>query len=363
MTPLQAYQQALLDQTITADGEQKAVVLILEALYQALENTEKKVFLQRFKTLLGLKKSAPKGLYLWGEVGRGKTFLMDLFYHSLTVKKLRLHFFEFMQQTQQKLIAYQGQKNPLQKIAADIAEQYTIICFDEFFVKNITDAMILGELFKALFDAGLVLVTTSNVAPDDLYKNGIQREQFLAAIEAIKSHTQVVHLNNQQDYRRRHLDPAEVYYTPLGEQSHAHLLHSFSQFSQYQTIDQTPIILFGRTIPIVQQAAGVIWFEFSVLCNPPRSEQDYLAIAKQYHTVFIENIQMAEHQVSQIKLFISLIDILYDAHVIVILSANTSPENLAPNDGPLAFEFQRTISRLIEMQSQQYLLFHEDIIQ
>lgn len=351
MTLLQQYKQLLQNGEIQENTEQLRVVKYLNQLHKDLEKRKarnQKAF-RRLRHWLA-QDNKLKGLYLWGDVGVGKTFLVDLFYSNLTTeKKTRQHFFEFMQHIHHSLKRLQGHKNPLQIIARHLSMKYRIICFDEFFVDDIADAMLLGELFKALFIRGTVMIATSNVVPDKLYKNGIQRERFLPAITAIKQHMQVMHLESGQDYRRQHVEQAGVYYTPLDKQAEQDLEHCFKHYSHGVEISSDAIELCQRQVPIVKQADGVIWFDFMTLCGTARSQDDYLALAKQYHTVIISNIPIIrDNQRDVIRRFINCIDVFYDAHIRVIISAATLPESLYPH-GALHFEYQRTISRLIEM--------------
>ena len=356
MTPLEYYQQQIADGVIQKDDEQLATVQILETIYQDLIVRQKKRDSQVGQLRRKVKPRKPiQGLYLWGTVGVGKTFLLDAFYQCLPVKKMRLHFHAFMREIHQKLKEHQGQKNPLQKIAKEIADKVLVICFDEFFVSNIADAMILGELFKALFQGGVCLVTTSNIAPDELYKNGIQRERFLPAIEVIKNNVRVINLQSKEDYRLRHIQKAGVYYTPLDKTAEENLEHSFRHFSQCPNFSNEPIEILGRQIDIVKQAADTIWFDFYKICGRPRSQNDYLELAKQYHTFLISNLPVLDKLSSDLIIsLINLIDVLYDEQRRVVISAEAPVEQLYQQHEAHP-EFSRTQSRLIEMQSADYI--------
>jgi len=357
-TPLEHYQEQIARGFIEKDEQQESTILILETIYHDLVIRQKKRNSQAGKVRRKIKPRKPiHGLYLWGTVGIGKTFLLDTFYNCLPVKKMRLHFHAFMRQIHQDLKTYQGQKNPLQKIAKKISDEVLVICFDEFFVSNIADAMILGELFKALFKGGVCLVATSNIAPDDLYKNGIQRQRFLPTIEIIKKNVRTVHLQSHKDYRRRHIEQAGVYYTPLDKTAKENLAQSFRHFSQCPNISEEPIEVLGRNIDIVRQAGDTIWFDFYKICGRPRSQNDYLELTKHYRTVVIEAIPVLDKLSSDLIIsLINLIDVLYDSHTRVIISAEATVENLYPNN-KLHPEFNRTQSRLIEMQSADYFGF------
>lgn len=357
MTPLEKYQDALSNGSIVEDTQQRCVVKELERIYHQLQDPPSKIagWLGRHKTV--------DGLYVWGSVGAGKTFLIDLFYDCITVSKRRQHFFEFIQEIQQELNRRQGQKNPIQQLAAEIAKQTKVICFDEFFVTNIADAMVLGELFIALFKAGIVLVTTSNIDPDNLYADGLQRERFIPAIEAIKAHCHVIHLNNQCDYRLHNEKVFHAYLTPLNNKTDTLLNDYFNTLSSGQQASQKSLTMNGHQLTIRQQGSGILWCDFDALCVKAFSQRDYLVLAKQFHTVILSNVPIipAKDRNSLLR-FIYLIDILYDTHTRLIVSAAAPANELYPK-GPHAFEFERTASRLIEMQSDSYFNRDRDILQ
>ena len=355
MTPLQYYQQQIDSRLIMEDPQQLEAMQELERIYHALlqqERRQKKWFehiLPSFKPI-----SPVKGLYLWGSVGVGKTFLIDTFFHCLPIKKMRLHFHAFMQQIHTELTRWQGQKNPLDLIANQLAKETYVLCFDEFFVSNIADAMILGGLFSALFRNGICLVTSSNVRPDDLYQDGIQRENFLPAIELIKKNTAVFHMISHHDYRLEHVQQAGVYFTPLGPEAEHHMEKSFQHFSNHQSISTKDILLFDRPIKIKKQSGSTIWFDFINIVGTPRSQKDFLEIAKKYKTCLISNIPVIKtDEDNLITSFINLIDVFYDAGMKLVISAETPAEGLYPT-GKMRFEFARVQSRLIEMQSSDY---------
>ena len=353
--PSHRYQQACLQGELEADPQQQQALCFLDRIHQELIVRQEKRNSNIGKLRRAIKPRPPiVGLYLWGGVGIGKTHLMDLFYDGLPVQKMRMHFHVFMRELHNRLNAIQGQANPLQIIASDIADNHVVICFDEFFVSNITDAMLLGELFHCLFERGLCLVTTSNIPPDQLYRDGIQRERFLPAIALLQQHTEVMALTTQHDYRLRHLEKTGVYFTPLNQTAQQQLDHCFLHFSHNTPSNSEQITLFGRQLNVVRQANGVIEFEFNELCSPPRSQNDYLAIAEQYHTVIIRNVpQIKATDTHHAILLINLVDVLYDHHTRLIISAATPIDSIYPK-GKVTFEFERTESRLIEMNAPDY---------
>ncbi|MCB1828172.1 MAG: AFG1 family ATPase [Coxiellaceae bacterium] len=356
MTPLESYQKKLAAGEITQDPKQQAVMETLEVIYHNLVKRQKIRDSQIGQLRRKIKPRPPiKGLYMYGSVGVGKTFMLDTFYDCLPVRKIRLHFHAFMRQIHQSLKENQGIKNPLDEIARQIADDILIICFDEFFVSNIADAMILGELFTALFKGGVCLVTTSNIAPDDLYKNGIQRDRFLPAIEIIKTNVDVIHLDTQQDYRLRHIEKAGVYFTPLDSEAEKNMQAAFRHYAGSPNISTAPIEILGREIDIVKQANSTIWFDFYKICGRPRSQNDYLELAKDYDTFLISNVPIMDRISNDLIIsFINLIDILYDNQKRLIISAEDSVTQLYSNNMHQV-AFDRTESRLIEMQSEDYL--------
>jgi cell division protein ZapE len=350
MTPKEYYLQALQENRIRHDEGQLRVIDTLEMIYQELEARAKKSVFNYFR-----KNTPVKGLYLWGSVGIGKTFLMDCFYHCLSVPKMRLHFHQFLLRTHQELQKAQGHKNPLQLIAKNIANEVSVIFFDEFFVSNIADAMILGELFQHLFNHGVTLVTSSNVPPDLLYQDGLQRERFLPAIALIKKNTEVIHLYSTMDYRQQHIRQSGVYYTPLNAKSHQEMENAFTHFSNGVSVSYDPLFIYQRDIAVVKKAGSVVWFDFDIICGRPRCQNDYLAITQQFHTVMIQNLREIKSNENDLILsFIYLVDILYDAHCRLIISSDVLPQDIYRADKTQQ-PFQRTLSRLIEMQSEAYV--------
>ena len=297
----------------------------------------------------------PRGVYMVGGVGRGKSFLMDCFFQAVPLKrKTRLHFHEFMREVHRELADLQGIVNPLDELGARMADRFKLICFDEFHVADITDAMILHRLLQALFDNGVGFVTTSNFHPDDLYPDGLHRDRVLPAIELLKANLDVVDVDNGVDYRERTLQHVKLYHTPLGPQADAEMDRAFTELAESH--DENPVLTIEhREIRARRKAGGVVWFDFRTLCGGPRSQNDYLEIATQFHTVLLSGVPyMPVNMASEARRFTWLVDVLYDRRVKLIMSAAVEPEALY-TEGPLAHEFPRTVSRLREMQSAQFL--------
>lgn len=297
-----------------------------------------------------------RGLYFWGGVGRGKTYLMDAFYEALPFeRKLRAHFHRFMQRVQRELKLLSGEKNPLQLIARRLAAETRVICFDEFFVSDIADAMILGGLFQGLFSHGVTLVATSNIEPDGLYKDGLQRARFLPAIALLKQHTLVLNVDGGTDYRLRTLEQAELYHSPLDAEADAGLRRSFEALAPEPGREDQVLEVEGRSIRARRVADDVAWFDFAELCDGPRSQNDYIELAREFHAVLVGNIpQLNENRDDQARRFINLVDEFYDRNVKLVLAAAVPLADLYTGTR-LAFEFERTRSRLLEMQSREYL--------
>ena len=307
-----------------------------------------------FKKLIN-RPEVPRGVYMYGGVGRGKSFLMDCFYGAVPLKrKTRLHFHEFMREVHRELAKLQGTVNPLDVLGERIARRFRLICFDEFHVADITDAMILHRLLQSLFDNGVGFVTTSNFRPDDLYPNGLHRDRILPAIDLLNEKLEVVNVDNGTDYRRRTLEHIRLYHTPLGPQADAEMSRAFDELAEVRDAD--PVLhIEQRQIRARRKAGGVVWFDFRTLCGGPRSQNDYLEIASQFHTVLLSDVPyMPVNMASEARRFTWLVDVLYDRRVKLILSAAVPPEQLY-TEGPLAHEFPRTVSRLNEMQSAGFL--------
>ena len=371
MTPLQRYERDLRREDFVEDPAQRAVAEKLEGLYRRLVAADAKdarwrgFIPRRWRGLQWRRRflfwrrgqAAPvRGLYLWGGVGRGKTYLADAFHDCLPFpRKRRMHFHRFMQRVHTELRGLQGRKNPLAIVADRIAGDARVLCFDEFFVSDITDAMLLGGLLAALFERGVALVATSNIPPDELYRDGLQRQRFLPAIELIKRHTEVVNLDDGADYRLRALERAELYHWPLDDAAHASLRRSFRALAPEGERQREPLDINGRRLRPRRTADDVVWFDFSELCAAPRSQNDYIELARLYHTVLLGGVpQLSAAADDAARRFISLVDEFYDRNVKLILSAAAPLSDLYTGTR-LAFEFQRTASRLQEMQSRDYL--------
>lgn len=298
----------------------------------------------------------PRGVYMYGGVGRGKSFLMDCFFRAVPLKrKARLHFHEFMREVHRELQELRGTADPLDELGRRIARRYKLICFDEFHVADVTDAMILHRLLAALFDNGVGFVTTSNFHPDALYPNGLHRDRILPAIELLKTNLDVVNVDNGTDYRGRTLAQAQLYHMPLGHEADAEMNETFNRLAS-SSCDEDPVLqIESRQIHARRKAGGVVWFDFKSLCGGPRSQNDYLEIATQFHTVLLSDVpHMPVRMASEARRFAWLVDVLYDRRVKLIISAAVPPEALY-TEGPLVHEFPRTVSRLNEMQSMEFL--------
>ena len=297
----------------------------------------------------------PRGVYMYGGVGRGKSFLMDCFYNAVPLRrKTRLHFHEFMREVHRELADLQGTVNPLDALAKRMAVRFRLICFDEFHVADVTDAMILHRLLEAMQKYGIGMVATSNFHPDGLYPDGLHRDRILPAIELLKRTMEVVNVDHGVDYRRRTLEHVRLYLMPLGKATEQEMEATFEQLAEAQ--DENPVLrIEGREIRAIRRAGGVVWFDFRTLCGGPRSQNDYLELASQFHTVLLSNVPpMPPNMASAARRFTWLVDVLYDRRIKLIVSAAVPPEQLY-TEGPLAHEFPRTVSRLHEMQSREYL--------
>ncbi|UTF61877.1 cell division protein ZapE [Gilvimarinus sp. DA14] len=357
MSPQRRYERDLQAPDFHADASQAMAVAELQALYEALLQPTPAPSL--WARLTGKREREPvRGLYFWGGVGRGKTYLMDNFYESLPFKeKMRAHFHRFMRRVHSELKKLAGQKNPLEQVADNIAGEARVICFDEFFVSDITDAMILAGLLDGLFRRGVTLVATSNIEPSGLYKDGLQRVRFLPAIALLQKHTKVVNVDGGVDYRLRALEQAELYYSPLGQVAEQGLERAFVSLAPAGAQRRADVKLEVEGRPILARwvADDVAWFEFNELCDGPRSQNDYIELAREFHTVLVANVpQLGGDKDDQARRFINLVDEFYDRHVKLVVSAEQPLESLYAG-GRLEFEFERTASRLLEMRSHEYL--------
>ncbi len=333
------------------DAAQNRALHHFERLYDDLIGLER---LESRLIRLLARRRIVRGIYLWGPVGRGKSFLMDSFFNCAPVtKKNRTHFHGFMRDIHRQLAVRQGEADPLVAIAHDIAQDARLLCLDEFHITDIGDAMVMRRLLEGLFDNGTVLVTTSNVRPDDLYLHGLQRSQFVPAIELIKRHLDVVAVDGDTDYRLRTLENAGVYH--VNGDAGALLERTFADIARHTPGPAVALDVEGRTITAVHEARGVAWFEFSELCGGPRSKNDYIDLARRYHTVIVSGVpRFGPQDRDAMRRFIWLVDVFYDQRVKLIVAAAAPAEQLYPDARP-GSEFERTVSRLIEMQSREYL--------
>lgn len=340
------------------DPAQARAVEELEALFHALVNDKPSLLDRLRRKWLGpsRQKVPIPGLYFWGGVGRGKTHLMDLFHQALPFpEKSRLHFHRFMRQAHAGLKRHGNREDPLEAVADDVARETRVLCFDEFFVSDVADAMILGTLLDALFRRGITLVATSNIPPDDLYSGGLQRQRFMPAIDAIKRHTRVMNVDGGTDYRLAVLERASVYHMPLNESSADIMTTTFRELAPDADEAASSIEILGRDIPVRGDGDGVVWFDFEALCDGPRSQNDYIDLAHEYHTVLLSNVPiMTRENENAARRFIAMVDEFYDRNVKLIISAAENLDGLYQGER-LRFEFQRTRSRLREMQTRDYL--------
>ena len=304
----------------------------------------------------------PRGVYMHGGVGRGKSFLMDAFFQAVPLtRKTRLHFHEFMREVHRELQELKGRQNPLEELGQRIARRYRLICFDEFHVADVTDAMILHRLLDSLFAHRVSIVTTSNFHPDGLYPNGLHRDRILPAIELLKDKLEVINVDNGTDYRQRTLEHVQLYHTPLGPEADAAMTQAFEDLAEAR--EESPLLhIEHRELRARRRAGGVVWFDFKTLCGGPRSQNDYLELASQFHTLLLSDVPMMPPKLaSEARRFTWLVDVLYDRRVKLIMSAEVPAEQLY-TEGPLAHEFPRTVSRLNEMQSAEFLALERRVV-
>ncbi|WP_447873996.1 cell division protein ZapE [Serratia fonticola] len=366
-SPLSRYQQALDAGEYQADAVQRQAVTQLDQIYQALQQLpapaaanagKRRNLLSRWlgKSEETTTQRPVQGLYMWGGVGRGKTWLMDLFFHSLPGdRKLRLHFHRFMLRVHEELTELQGQENPLEIVADGFKAQTDVLCFDEFFVSDITDAMLLATLLQALFARGITLVATSNIIPDNLYRNGLQRARFLPAIDLINEYCDVMNVDAGIDYRLRTLTQAHLYLTPLNQQTQDTMDHIFLKLAGHAG-EEVPVLQINhRPMPTLRAVEGVLAIDFHTLCEEPRSQLDYIALSRLYHSVMLYNVRiMGPLKENTARRFLALVDEFYERHVKLVIAAEASMFEIYQGE-QLKFEFQRCLSRLQEMQSEEYL--------
>jgi cell division protein ZapE len=360
MSVQEAYERELQQRGYQSDPAQLRAVASLErcatdwAQYKSKRSNSLKKLIYR--------PEIPRGVYMYGGVGRGKSFLMDCFFSAVPIeRKTRLHFHEFMREVHRELRELQGTVNPLDVLGQRMAQRYKLLCFDEFHVADITDAMILHRLLDALFKHGVGFVTTSNFKPDDLYPGGLHRDRILPAIELLNSRLEVINVDNGTDYRRQTLEQVDLYITPNGSEADEKLSHTFDRLAESQ--DEDPVMTIeARQISAKRRAGGVVWFDFKTLCGGPRSQNDYLEIASQFHTVILSDVpHMPVRMASEARRFTWLVDVLYDRRVKLVLSAAVPAEELY-TEGPLSHEFPRTVSRLTEMQSAEFLALERRVV-
>ncbi len=347
------YQHALTQRGFKSDAAQQRAVDRLQQSYQEWVDYRAQRS-STFKRLIN-RPDVPRGVYLWGGVGRGKSFLMDSFYSVVpVVRKTRLHFHEFMRGVHRQLDDLKGVANPLDEVARRIAKKYRLICFDEFHVSDIADAMILYNLLSALFANGVSFIMTSNYDPDLLYPDGLHRDRMLPTIALLKDKLDVMNVDAGIDYRTRALEQVDSYYTPLSAHTDEALRHAYAALAE--TADEDPRIrIEEREIRALRRAGSIIWFDFATLCGGPRSQNDYLEIASRFHTVILSAIPaMSASQSSEARRFTWLIDVFYDHKIKLLMSAAVAPE-LLYTQGVLSNEFHRTVSRIMEMQSREYM--------
>jgi cell division protein ZapE len=350
--PLATYKSLITDGAYKPDPAQATAIEELDRIWVELTDHPVSGWWAKVR---GKQRKPIEGLYMWGGVGRGKTWLMDMFFESLPGKdKLRIHFHRFMARIHVALKAKQSTRDPLPEIAREWATQYRVLCFDEFFVSDIADAMLLGGLFQSLFAEGVTLIATSNVAPDNLYRGGLQRAKFLPAIESLKEHCLSLHVDGERDFRLRLLQRSEIFLQPLDEHAEASLGKAFETMSAGCSLD-THLEINGRSLNARQRGDGIIWFNFRELCELPTSTADYIEVARAFNTVLLSNVPlMDEGNADATRRFVNLIDEFYDRNIKMLISA-AGPIDELYDGNRLKFEFQRTASRLTEMQSNDYL--------
>ena len=354
MSPKIWYQAAKMKPGFIHDAAQEAAIDVLDVLWHQLVD-----FKAKRNHFLGrslLSPEVPKGLYFWGGVGRGKSFLMDVFYDCVPYRrKRRIHFHNFMAEVHHEMKLLAGEKDPLLALADNIAKSTRLLCFDEFHVNDIADAMILQRLLEAMFERGVVLITTSNYPPDGLYPNGLQRQKFLPTIALLKRELRVLNVDGGNDYRLREMSRESLFMVPDDAASDARMGEMSERLSPFEQQNDLQIEIMERVIPVKKLSRGVVWFEFKNICGGPRAQADYLEIAHQFHTVFVSHIpKMTADDAAVARRFTWLVDVFYDNRVKLVVSAAALPHEIY-SDAAQGGEFARTASRLIEMQSKDYL--------
>jgi len=349
------YQNKLSQKNYKADDCQIQASNLLQEYYNSWLKTSNTGIVTTLIKFFQPDKINNNGIYFWGGVGRGKSFLMDSFFEYITFdKKIRIHFHEFMRQIHKDLEKLRGKANPIDIVAKNIAKAYQVICFDEFHINDIADAMIFDKLFIQLFKLEVFFIITSNYEPTTLYKNGLHRDRFLPAIMLLQKHLKVFNLDNGNDYRMRSLEQIDIYHTPINSNTDKLLNQAFDKIAQMNDEDSI-LYIENRQIKSKRKAGSTAWFTFSELCDSPRSQNDYLELSLQFNTIILSDIPYMPPKMStQARRFTWLIDIMYDHKVNLIMSAEVSPNNLH-TQGLLSEEFHRTVSRIIEMQSKEYL--------
>lgn len=362
VTVLELYLEALRKRRFDPDDSQYAAVMRLQKLYEEWTDYKRRrgTALRR----LVVRPPLPRGIYLWGSVGRGKTFLMDSFYRCLPlVRRRRVHFHHFMRDVHRELEVLKGTMDPLDALAGRIAKRYRLICFDEIALSDVADAMILGRLLNKTMDHGVVYCMTSNYHPDELYKGGLKREDFLPTIGLVKERLDVVRVDGGVDYRRRALQQVKVYHAPLAPETDGALMEAFQRLAEVEE-ERHELDVEGRVIPYRHRAGGVVWFDFKAICGWGRSQNDYIDLAKRFHTLIVSGVpKMGPDRADEARRFTLMVDVLYDQRVKLVVSAEAPPEGLLARDGSamdarlqaMVFQFDRTASRLIEMQTREYL--------
>jgi cell division protein ZapE len=358
--PLTRYRARRLAGALLADPAQELAAEKLQSLWRALRDYQPGNGARGWRARLGLSRASeapPMGLYLFGQVGRGKSMLMDMFFATAPLaKKRRVHFYPFMLEVHERIHERRAEKgDPIEPVARAIADEAILLCFDEFQVTDIADAMILGRLFTALFEAGVVVIATANRAPDELYKGGLQRERFLPFIDFLKERLDILELDGGRDYRLMRLVGRQVYFTPADDDAHRALLRAFGDLTDNASAGKQTLQVQGRLLTVPRAAKGVAWFGFDTLCGQPLGPADYVTLCRRYHTFLLEGVpSLGPEMRNEAKRFNTFIDTLYEARGNLIVSAEAPPQQLY-TEGDGAFEFARTVSRLIEMQSAEYI--------